>query len=519
MSPVRLRRLTDRLREERGIALVMAVGILAVLGIALTSLIYFTGSNSRSSNYAKGEQLALTLAEAGINNALGLISNPENDADLDDPALGAARTYAYAGGTVTWSGELSDTSPLHWTITSTGTVANPTGPGAADIRRTMTIRVPLRPPPEFREALEIWNWIYVHRVGSTCDMTVDQSVEMQSPLYVRGNLCLRNGASVWNGPLVVGGQLNMDQPKSSVGSQARPLGAARIGNGCKYRQINPLYNPCVANIAQTNIWATDFETEWDDYQISLPPVYWAAGTPEWVEVGWYEKASPGPYYRCTTTVGTPPVFDTMTTVGTRTVPDGFNNSVPGVVNLTPTGRSYTCITRRGQLSWDHVQRTLTVRGTIFIDGSAEIHNNSGVIRYVQQPGTDSIGSVIYLGGSLLIKNSIVCGKVNAQGNDCDYAGWDPNANLLVFSTYSKPTSTCSACGIEIVSSKWQGALYSVWRIQASTTSITQGPMVSEDEVSVGQTNGVDFPDVTITPIGMPGFGPEFYTALDPEYGD
>jgi hypothetical protein len=69
-----------------------------------------------------------------------------------------------------------------------------------------------------------------------------------------------------------------------------------------------------------------------------------------------------------------------------------------------------------------------------------------------------------------------------------------------------------------VSSTFQGALYGKGAIDASTTSKTQGPLVSETEVRVGQTNGVDFPDITITPIGMPGFAPEFYTPEDPEFG-
>jgi hypothetical protein len=66
-----------------------------------------------------------------------------------------------------------------------------------------------------------------------------------------------------------------------------------------------------------------------------------------------------------------------------------------------------------------------------------------------------------------------------------------------------------------VSSTFQGALYARFAIDASTTSVTQGPLVSEDEVRVGQTNGVDFPDLVIVPIGMPGYGPEFWTALEP----
>ena len=207
----------------------------------------------------------------------------------------------------------------------------------------------------------------------------------------------------------------------------------------------------------------------------------------------------------------------------------MNVNVPGIFNLTPPGQDYTCLTRRGQLSWKSATRTLTIRGTIFIDGSAVIENNTGPIQYVQQPdiackeppqpgATCSSGAVLYLAGTMLIKNSKLCAVVRTDGTGRDFAAWQPNVNIFVISTNGKGGQCASDTGVCVVSSSFQGAVYADWAIDASTTSKTQGPLVSRTEVKVGQTNGVDFPDISIVPIGMPGFGPEFYTALDPEYG-
>jgi hypothetical protein len=526
------RRLQAGVRDERGIALVMALGVLMVISVSLTGIIYFTSTNARSSDYAKAEVSSLALAEAGLNNALAAVTDPDNDVNLEDPEwLGSAAqpiTSTFPGGTVTWYGELVEDGPaVYWRITATGDVANPTGPNTADVRQTLTMKVPLRPPPETREALEIWNWIYNEQTGNVCDMTIDQSVALASPLFVKGNLCLRSTAAVVNGPLIVGGNLTLAQPQNSVGFPAQRLTKdVRIGGWCQYKNFSAV-NKCQANRTDTNVWVAPgyFGNTPSDYQISLPPVYWAYGY-DLPEVGWYEKASPGPFFGCkaATVSGTPPVFDVRE-------PDGrllFRGSTPaGSFNLAPPSQSYTCITRRGQLSWNHATRELTLRGTIFIDGDAQIQNNTGPIRYVQQPDVScelhpelgdkcSSGAVLYVGGTFMIKNSTVCGVV--AGVTCNQAAWQPNANLFVIAAYSKGGQCQADVSICVVSSMFQGALYGKWAIDASTTSITQGPLVSETEIRVGQTNGVDFPDVTITPVGMPGFGPEFYTALDPEYG-
>jgi hypothetical protein len=532
------RKLTNALRDERGIALVMAMGVLLVISVSLVGVIYFTSANARTSNYSKSAQSAVAIAEAGINNALAAITDPANAGSLDNPTwLGSSSqpfTSTYPGGTVSWYGEFrwaDDTHPF-WLVTATATVRNPTGPSAAPIRRTLTMKVPLKPPPQVAEAADIWNWIYTNRTGYTCDMTVDQAVALASPLFVKGNLCLKSTAWVSNGPLIVGGNLTLVNPQNSVGTSSQPLtNAVRIGGWCQYKNFAAV-SPCAkeSHTPATNVFATNFSNSPSDYKITLPPVWWWRNESPDGEEGWYEKASPGPRFPCDTVTGTPPTFE----VAGDTL---MNANVPGVFDLAPPASSYTCITRRGQLSWNNVTRTLTLRGTIFIDGSAVIQNNSGPIRYVQMPACTvppapgdtscSAGAVLYLAGTMMIKNSVVCGgALNAPGNDCDMstaaAGqplpWDPNINLFVVAAHGQGGQCPVGTSICVVSSSFQGALYGKAAIDAGTTSRTQGPLVSETEVKVGQTNGVQFPQITITPIGMPGYAPWLFSALDPEYG-
>ena len=59
-----------QLRSERGMALVMAVGISTVLLIAATTAVAYATSNQAEANQSRQRQGAAALAEAGISDAL-----------------------------------------------------------------------------------------------------------------------------------------------------------------------------------------------------------------------------------------------------------------------------------------------------------------------------------------------------------------------------------------------------------------------------------------------------------------
>jgi hypothetical protein len=486
-----------RLVEERGIALVTALGVLFVLSLTLTSLIYYTGTNSRTSARERADQQARALAEAGINNALAVLSNADDPGQAsllpDGSNARPAIAKAYERGTARWSGVLVDdmNAGWYWTLTAVGTVKNPTGPSATEVRRTVTARVSLRSPESTALITPIWNWVYSGRTGNVCDMTIDQSVAVRAPLYVVGNLCMRSTATVISrGPLVVEGRLTLEQPANSVGTTVTPIDNAFVGNGCQYRNF-ALTLPCAYNNLTTNVWVRE---PWTTSPAIRPPAV------EWDE--WYLRASPGPRSSCATSTGTPPTFE----VAGDTI---RNNNVPGVFHLTPTGTSYSCITRLGQLSWDHTTKVLTVRGTVFVDGSARIEN--GLVN-----SYDAF-STLYFSGTVLIKNSKMCALLDVTGLECDYNGWNPNTRMLAIAADGTGGQVPAGTSIQVVSSSFQGALYATGTINTSTTSRTQGPMVA-NEVMIGQSNDVGFPYIEIVPSGMPGNPIPFPTLENPEIG-
>ncbi len=288
-----------RLRAQEGITLVMAIGILGVLSLTGTTLIYYSSTTMRSGAYSGNNSNAYSLAEAGLNEMMAVLSRPENNA-LNKYLLGyqpdgtvVKTTSAYNGGTVTWWGILNEGTAT-WSVTSIGETKNPTGPTASPIRRTLTAKVPVTPTVTQPLNSPAWNYIYATRTGNACDLTLSQSVQVGSPLYVNGNLCLQNTASITNGPLVVRGQLTLSQSANAVGSLLAPINEAHIASGCQWKN-NLLHLLCSP---LDNVYARVLDAS--PTQIAAPAVDWD---------GWYRNASPGPYFPCYAQSGTPPAFD------------------------------------------------------------------------------------------------------------------------------------------------------------------------------------------------------------------
>jgi hypothetical protein len=473
------------LRRQEGITLVLAVGILGVLSFGGTTLVYYSSTNMRSAEYSNRNSSAYVLAEAGINEMMAVLSHPDNNA-LNKHLLGyrpdgavTATVSSYDGGTVEWWGTLDEASAV-WSLTSVGKVKSASAASVSEVTRTVTAKVPVTPTLTQPLNSPAWNYIFATRTGNTCDMTISQSVQVGSPLYVHGNLCLQNTAAVRAGPLVVRGKLTLAQSANAVGSLLAPINEAHIGAGCIWKN-NLLHLLCSP---LDNVYATLVDAS--------PPTV-AAPAVDWD--GWYRNASPGPYFSCLAPSGPVPVFDNDQGSPASPDPSRRNFSVFTPFNLTPA-MSYTCQTAGGELSWNAGARVLTVRGTIFIDGSARIEN--GAVNTYQGQGT------LYLSGTFLVKNSKLCARLAAGGTGCDSAGWDPNSAILVV-VANGPGGDQVPTGdsIQLVSATFQGALYGTHAVEIDTTSQAIGPIIGST-VYLGQSTATSFPTLTVAPVGMPG---------------
>jgi Tfp pilus assembly protein PilX len=515
---MRLSNFIRLLRRQDGIALVMAIGILGVLTISGTTLVYYSTANARSAEFSQDNSSAYDLAEAGINEMAAILNNPDPDYNaLNKYSLGeqpngtvVKTIHTYEGGTVTWWGTLTQTilGTSTWNLTSVGEIKNPTG-ATRKVSRTLTAKVPV--VPTYTQPLNnpAWNYVYSTKPASplpTCDMTLGQSVTIGSPLYVNGNLCLQNTSSITNGPLIVKGRVTLSQSQNTVGSSTARIKEAHLGNGCQWKN-NPVHTPCLGDV--DNIWVQPGKLFSTAPDIAPPTADWD---------GWYLNASPGPYYPCLQVSGVAPTGSWATAFdndqGSAATPSIAHRNwslkaVPQTFNLTPN-QSYSCKTASGELSWNATTKVLTVAGTIFIDGSAMIQNGA-VNTYNGQ-------ATLYLSGTYFQKNSKLCAGLNAAGTDCDHASWNPNTEMLCIVANGSgvdQTGMNSTNSAQFVSATFQGAVFGTADVETDTTASIDGPVVGST-VKLGQSVSTSFPTISVVPAGMPSNSTVHSTPMPPQ---
>jgi Tfp pilus assembly protein PilX len=491
-------------RCERGIALVMAIGITTVLAIAGTTAIAYSTSSSTQSAQTRSRSDAFTLAEAGINNVMAVLNLPANNSlDPDilptktscSTNLASTCTAPYGEGYVVWGGTL-DRSTATWTVTSTGYWRNTAKGSAGYVSKTLTAKVTVT--PTFTQPLNnpSWNYMFATRTGNTCDETLNNNVGGGSRMYVAGNLCLGNNANLSPSALVVLGSLDVDN-NASVGSSSSMNARTEtyVGTWCHYGK-GTTANPCTGNQDANNIFSKKNPPNYVT-GVNNSPVLLSAPTTDFPS--WYENAIPGPSQSCTTSSGTPPVFDNN--YPTR------DNSVSTPFDLTPAS-SYTCRvgpagTPSGELSWNASTKVLTVAGTILIDGSAKVTNSQA--SYNGQAS-------LYLSGTFLVSGKL-CGGYS--GSNCDAANWDPNTEMLTIVTDSTGGQVSAGDGVQLSNgASFQGALYSSGVIEMGNNATTDGPMVGSQIILSNNVTTAAFGNITTVPVGQPG-NPEVYAQPNP----
>jgi Tfp pilus assembly protein PilX len=448
----------DVLLGECGIALPMALGIMMVLSIALVTVLELSSSGQRSSNISKAKQVALAVAEAGLNEAHAVLQNAADPtsssalpASCDTPP---SPDVSAEGGTACYWGSLGGST---WTISAKSTVQNPSG-GAA-ITHVVSEQVAVSSQPATTANNPAWNYLYSD--SPTGCMILQSSVRIRQKVYVKNDLCLGSSAQITSeaGEVSVGGEITIDS--SAWIGFITPLPTLNLGStsaGCRKgafdSQGNPIGGgsfsyPCTL-LHQVNATTQNHTVP----SVDKPPI----DLP-----GWYANAKPGPSHPCTSSTGVPPTFE--------------NNSVMDNTSPTvnPIGAAYSCsVAGGGSISWvPGDPGTLTVNGTIFVDGDIVMVGSTRA-RVVGR-GT------IYTSGRVVMDSSIrLCGVFS--GSDCNFTAgaWDPDVNLLTLvagsGTSGLPSDTYA---VELNSSvQWQGAIEAAGDYLQTSSAVSQGPVIA-----------------------------------------
>ena len=422
------------LADERGLALPFALGLTIVLSALAAGIFAYVTMNQGVAKRQQADQRAYGLAETGLSYALSRLQNAANPAD---PTAVPSTTVTLTGGSTTYSGSLTGTL---WTLTASGTVTNPTGPGSASVVRhvssqaqvTTTTTGDMRP----------WDYLFVDQ-PSGC-ITMGQSVTMDVALYVRGNLCLNNNAQISSPAVHLLGNLSVEN-SAQIGSVGSPISEFESTGTCSYSGTVTTCGP------PSHVYAGAVGT--GPPTLTKPPIDLAY---------WYTNAQLGPLSGCST----------------GSFPGGFDNDSTlnvsrGEIDLTPS-TAYDC--RKLDASGNEVARikwepgspgTLTVNGVIYFDAHLSWSN----LNLIQYDGK----AVVYGSGQVRIKNRAdICGVPACDGT------WDPRVDLLVFVAGSliSEASTDPIGGDIGNHVNFQGGLYIVNDFDMDNNTTIWGPVIT-----------------------------------------
>jgi len=213
-------------------------------------------------------------------------------------------------------------------------------------------------------------------------------------------------------------------PTASIGTSSQSVAAARVDGTCT-RGSQQAHTPCTSN---DNVFATTSTTGAQNLDKPSVDIDY-----------WWANAAPGPKHPCTTSTGSPPVFDNN--ASTTTGPD---LSVHDSGEIAPNNADYTCVAKDsngntiGELDWNHTTHVLTITGTIFRDGDFRFDEDGEVVHYqgrgiIYTPGHIEFDAQVCAGGS---------GTTSCFGYpypSSSSSSWDPTHNLMILLTTNTST--------------------------------------------------------------------------------
>jgi hypothetical protein len=507
-----------RLGDERGIALVLTILILAIISIAAASAIFFTQGSQSHGYRTKSGFTAYSLAQAALSAATEQITTHYYDStgqphdntttltamaswaasgSQQSPSSGSACTSSPVSSCMTWSSMLECPSGTTcssgapsivvtgvekaiWHITGTGVAPNPAGTGS--ISRTITIDIPVNAPPGRTGSVNtIYNSVYSGGTGNPCDMNMSQGVTFIAPVYVVGNLCINNpqaGVS-YPGTLHVGGYLYIKN--GSVGSTTNPITDLQVRYACNgTQQTTPL---CTATLFKPapppvkNYW-----TDGSGGIYANPDVTGNPSFPDQPSEDFPSRKTEGSPYSCTgvETLGTNP-FD-----------------------LGPSNGDYSCTAPSGSIAWNHTTQVLTISGNVYVYGDMTTANNEKIT-------PSGIGGVFVDGATSFGNNTAICVNGNSGQHDCNGgSSWDTTNNFLMI--FGQKNITGSNLGL-------QGGLYSLKNIDfGSGQTDIYGPLIGMSVLIPGQQAATTMPTIPTVITTWPNTPQPYWTLGAPVNG-
>jgi hypothetical protein len=477
------------------------------------------------------------------------------DADASRTSTSTWLHSTIDGGSVDYCGTLVRKDAL-WYVTSIGSAQNPNR-ASSTVTRTLEATVTVTPALTQPLNNPVWDYLYAGHTGSTCDQTLNNNISGSSRMYVAGNLCLSQNVVLMQSQVIIGGNLDVANNAAVGASTSLSTRVETyVGGNCRYTLSGP-WSACSGNQDANHVYsklsdgttvgvnhtapviappAADF-VSWYENAIPGPSqtCTTSSGTTPTFDTNYPSRdnsvtsavdLTPSSSYFCrvgpganTTLAGAMTASQTTLTVASATgfptttftiriddeymsVTGGFGTTTWTVtrgINGSTAAAHVNAQTvewktpASGELAWNATTKTLTVSGTIYIDGNAKISN--GALNTYNGYGT------LYLSGTFRATGTL-CAAVS--GSSCNFAGWSPDADLLMIVANGNGGQVNPGDSIQVDNNfSYQGGLYGTNAVEFGNNVSVDGPIVGSQILLSNNLTTNAFPNISVVPVGMP----------------
>lgn len=245
------RLLLRAVNEERGISLILALLTLIILGTLGSSVAIYTTGHLHASYRDQAAANAYQLAEAGVNDAISVISAAANS---NPPTIKTLTTiqpttvyYRQYDGSVVYSGTSSyANNVISWTITSTGVAGNASQLRKRTLQKSVTVR-------GINVGSDGSSWSRFYQDALTPCLTIDNDVFVTN-VATRGCLTILDmgGITGANTTVDVGQTVTITGPVTT-GSVKSPSAATGWTNPSNVYSSNSVYATNVISAASNGL--------------------------------------------------------------------------------------------------------------------------------------------------------------------------------------------------------------------------------------------------------------------------
>ena len=457
-------RLLHRLRrDERGVALVLALMVMAILAGTTAALVLPGSVNQRNSLKSADARQAFALAQTALAYGEGAVYAAGQTGK--SPTTGTHTITAQpGGGTGTWSASVA-ADGITWTIYGTGLVdgvsrqvhAQATDPSSTTVTDS-----------------GVWNYVYADAHGTACATSLNGSVTISVPILIRGDFCMSGSLAFTGSQLQVGGNLSVTG-SAKIGTSTTKISQLQVGldssSTSTCNSVTPGSGVCDGN--HTPIYATSVSRG-----LAVTPTMPCIGQPS----SWDDACTGTNNGTWSTLTAKYSAQAALTKTGCLTNlldSDSTMNHSDGSISSVMFGNTdYDCkIGTANEISWNHTTHALFVKGTIFLDGNLSL---SGTVVYTGQASIYTTGTVS------MGNNSSFCGISGCT------ASWNPDVNGIIFiagcwSNSTGSTLTSSGCVSLGGGATAQFGVYCTTNYSTSGGSSNMGPVLANTLAIGGNT--------------------------------